>query len=421
MPLPDHPLRTSLTNELHARPFPAVTAPARIGFLVLKAEHNAVGRDAEADHRALQTLTDHYGLPAPDARARHYWADLPNAGLKWEHHTEVTTYTVIRSGLAAPFDGSAFDVLPKTWSDGAPHPQLTSMLIEVLPWQDEDEIESYLAQHFETESLVASYVLDGSALIAGGFRMDQAGHMRFCIFVRSGTGPRRIGRIAQRLCEIETYKSLSMLGFARARRITPDLVALDEALTSLLAEIDTREADDALAELLDIAAQIERHASGVSFRFSATEAYEPIVLQRIDALRESRFRGRQSLREFMLRRYDPAMRTVQSTQRKLNRMSERASNAAQLLRTRVDVHRSAQSQALLVSMDRRADAQLRLQKTVEGLSVVAISYYAVSLAGYVLAPIAKALHLDKATLMAICAVPIVGAVWWTVRRIRKKH
>ena len=114
------------------------------------------------------------------------------------------------------------------------------------------------------------------------------------------------------------------------------------------------------------------------------------------------------------------MRTVASTRSRLEALAERAMRAGELLRTKVDVARSAQNQALLESMDRRADLALRLQETVEGLSVVAISYYAVSLAGYRLYPLAGVLGVGKGVLTAGITVPVVGAVWWMVRRIRAR-
>src|SRR3546814_18423991 len=57
-------------------------------------------------------------------------------------------------------------------------------------------------------------------------------------------------------------------------------------------------------------------------------------------------------------------------------------SASNLLRTRVDIELEAQNRDVLMSMNRRARLQLRLQETVEGLSVVAISYYVVGLVGY---------------------------------------
>ena len=136
-------------------------------------------------------------------------------------------------------------------------------------------------------------------------------------------------------------------------------------------------------------------------------------------MREARFEGRQTFSEFMMRRYEPAMRTVKSAEARLEAMSARAVRAANLLRTRVDVERSAQNQKLLESMDKRSDLQLRLQRTVEGLSVVAISYYAVSLAGYLLYPVAEASGLSKGVLTALVTLPVVVTVWVLIRRLRK--
>jgi len=130
--------------------------------------------------------------------------------------------------------------------------------------------------------------------------------------------------------------------------------------------------------------------------------------------------GRQMLTEFMRRRYQPAMRTVKSNETRLKTMVERAARAGELLRTRVDVERSAQNQDLLERMDRRADLQLRLQHTVEGLSVVAISYYAVGLLSYALSPLAHAVGLDKSYLIAGITPVAVLLVWWAMRQVRRR-
>ena len=179
------------------------------------------------------------------------------------------------------------------------------------------------------------------------------------------------------------------------------------------------EAEDTLNALLEISAELETLSAQSSFRFGATWAYEAIVTERIAALREERFHGRQTFREFMVRRYQPAMRTVRSAQGRLDAMSARGVRAANLLRTRVDVERSAQNQNLLESMDKRADLQLRLQRTVEGLSVVAISYYAVSLASYLLFPLEAPTGLSKGLLTALITVPVVLLGWAAVRRLRR--
>lgn len=126
------------------------------------------------------------------------------------------------------------------------------------------------------------------------------------------------------------------------------------------------------------------------------------------------------LSEFMKRRYEPAMRTVLSTKARLHDLSARTERAANLLRTRVDVENAVQNKQVLARMDERAGLQLRLQETVEGLSVVAISYYALSLLNYLLAPIAPLLGLEKYQLLAGLTLPVVALVWWMAKRVRAK-
>lgn len=419
----DHPQRYTLVNELHARPAAKVTAPGVAVFLAVKPERDASKRDRAADRAHLLALLDRHGAghPAPDAT--HHSAELGRHHLKWESHTEFVTYTSFEQGLGErPFDPASFNVFPETWLHDAPGTRLTSILfqIEVMSENPQDMVEK-LVDWFVPESLAASTVLDGAAIIASDFRIDRAGHIRMAVFVKPGTGGRRVGRILQRLCEIETYKTISMLGLLRARALSPQMGALDDELsrmTRAMMEPDKR-SEDTLEALLRISSELENMMVENSFRFGATGAYEALVHQRIEVLREERFNGRQTLHEFMTRRYDPAMRTVKSAEARLSKMAERAMRAGQLLGTRVDVERSAQNQKLLESMDRRADLQLRLQNTVEGLSVVAISYYAVNLASYVAMPIMEPLGFSRNIAMALLAPLVVAGVWMAVRRIRR--
>jgi uncharacterized membrane-anchored protein len=421
MTLSDHPLRYALVNELHARPFPALSAPSVAAYIAIKEPIDAHNRDRGADVAHLTSLLDRHASPQPQPGATHYSGALGRAEVKWESHTEFVTYSAFTPGLdPRAFDPAEMEVFSEDWLASAPGKRVAAVLIRVEEMTDEDDMLAKLETWFVPESLAVARVVDGAALIAGDFRIDPAGNMRFAVFVRAGTGERRIGRIVQRLCEIETYRAMSMLGLMRARGLTERLNALDPRLSALVSGLDgvARPAEEALHELLAISAELESLAVQHSFRFGATGAYEAIVNQRIAALREERVQGRQSFGEFMMRRYDPAMRTVKSAEGRLRAMAERAMRAAELLRTRVDVERSAQNQKLLESMDRRADLALRLQHTVEGLSVVAISYYAVSLASYAAYPLVEAAGLSKGMAMAILTPLVVVAVWWGLRRVK---
>lgn len=420
----DHPLRYKLANELHARPFPSLVAPCRAVFLAVKQARNAVGRDRSADRAHLLDLLDRHGTAHPQPGATHFFGQIGKHRLKWESHTEFVTYTVFLDGLGErPFDPKDFDVFPVDWLAKAPGVRMTSALIRVETRDDDDDaLAAKIADWFVPESLAVSAVLDDSAVVAGDFRIDAAGHTRFAIFARPDTGERRVGRVVQRVAEIETYKTMSMLGLARARELSGKMGELDDELSALVSSLSNEEmaGEATLRALLSISAELEKLVAQTAFRFGATGAYEALVNQRIEVMREERFKGRQTLAEFMMRRFDPAMRTVKATERRLAQLAERAIRAGDLLRTRVDVARQAQNQELLESMDARADLQLRLQKTVEGLSVVAISYYAVSLVSYLAYPLAEPLGLSKGLLMAVLTLPVVGLVWLLVHRLRKE-
>ena len=418
----DHSLRYTLANELHARPFPAIAAPGTAVFLAIKQENHAVGRDRVADLGHLIDLLHRYGAPLPQTGATHFFTDLGKYQLKWEQHTEFVTYTLFGAGLSErAFDPAEFDMFPADWLAAMPGVRMTSALIRIETRPEAGTVTERLQKWFVPESLAVCRLLDDAAVVASDFRIDPAGHLRIAMFASQELGTRRIGRVIQRFCEIETYKTMSMLGFSRARNMQSRMGEIDQNLTTLMADMTSgaSAADATLDALLSISAELETLSAQSAFRFAATEAYEAIVAQRIDVLREQRFEGRQTFGEFMVRRYDPAMRTVKSTVLRLSTLADRAMRAGQLLRTRVDVERSAQNQALLESMDKRADLQLRLQRTVEGLSVVAISYYAVSLAGYLTYPLAEPLGVSKTMLSSLTTLPVVAMVWLAVRRIRK--
>lgn len=420
----DHPQRYALVNELHARPFPALTVPSHAVYIAVKEPERAVSRNRTADLAHLLALLDRHGSAHPQPGATHFSATLGRHGLKWESHTEFVTYSAFGPGLSPrAFDPTEADVFPVDWLATAPGARLVSALIRVeeMP-EDEAAMLAKVEAWFVPESLAISRVVDGAAVIAGDFRIDSAGHMRFAVFIRKGAEGRRVGRIVQRLCEVETYRAMSMLGLMRARDLGTQLNTLDAQLSTLMSGMTTADQppEAVLQTLLQIAAELESLSVQSSFRFAATDAYEAIVNQRISVMREDRVQGRQTFGEFMMRRYDPAMRTVKSVGARLQAMAARATRAAELLRTRVDVERSAQNQRLLESMDARADIQLRLQTTVEGLSVVAISYYAVNLLAYIAYPLAERAGISKALTMAILAPMVILGVWRMVRRIRKK-
>jgi uncharacterized membrane-anchored protein len=176
-----------------------------------------------------------------------------------------------------------------------------------------------------------------------------------------------------------------------------------------------------LRELTGLSASIEQLATSTAFRMSAARAYRTLVRQRGLELRQSRLPGLQTPTEFLERRFEPAMAYCDAVTTRMADISERISRASALLGTRVEIERERQNQELLGAMNRRAALQLRLQQTVEGLSVAAIAYYASGLVGYLFKGAADAgVRIDPEVATAIAVVPIVLAVAWSLRAARKR-
>ncbi|MEM7237308.1 MAG: DUF3422 domain-containing protein [Pseudomonadota bacterium] len=423
-----HPRRFPLTNELHARPFQPYHAPGRILYLAFKVPDNAAERDRQKDFDHLVQFLDRHGGPHPAGTAGHYSHDFGRFRLKWEQHTEFVAYTLYTpEPVGELFDHRLSGLMDQSWVEDAPGKVIAAIEIEIIEADGREAgevmIGNGIARNFNPEGLAISRILDGGGIAMSDFRIHEGGFTRFAVIVCQPTGPRRIGRSVQRLIEIETYKTLALLALPIARATATRLNEIEHDLTELVTQVSTADgtvAADILTRLSALSAEIEALSAASAFRFGAAGAYEQIVRDRIEMLRETRIEGRQLFREFMLRRFEPAMQTCHSASQRVDALATRASRVAELLRTRVDVEMEAQNQRLLRSMDERAGLQVRLQRTVESVSVVAISYYAVSLAAYLLVPFAGPLGLSKALLTSLIAVPVILGVWIAARIIRRR-
>ena len=169
-----------------------------------------------------------------------------------------------------------------------------------------------------------------------------------------------------------------------------------------------------------IARDVEEISSRTSYRYAAARAYAALVDKRIMELGEQKVMSFQRIGVFLDRRFGPVMATCTATAERLRSLAERSERASNLLRTRVDIALEAQNQQLLKSMEKRGHQQLRLQETIEGLSVVAISYYLLGIVSKLLEGLGGYAQFD-AKLLSLISIPVVVAlVWYGVRRLRRR-
>jgi uncharacterized membrane-anchored protein len=403
----DHPLRKQLNDEVHARPSDSLRAPLRVSYLALLSAPAA----AAEEWAHIDALLRRFGLRPPESRSSHFSADLGPFSLRFERHTEFARYTVTVPGpFDDPFSASALDALPADWVAALKGELIVAShgaVQETTP--GELNPEELAARHFEGNVLIGSRVGDDAAIALTDFRLRADGFSRFLIIDRHLT-PRQGGRLVQRILEIDTYRIMALLALPVARELTPMLASYEQELSKVTTVLESADAEDE-ATLLDRLTRLEAHIESREaenhYRFSAAAAYYDLVRRRIAELRESRIQGLQTFGEFTERRLAPAMNTCQSVAARQESLSAHVARANQLLATRVDITRERQNQALLESMDRRAKAQFKLQQTVEGLSIAAITYYMVGLIGYVAKGLkAAGLPVDYEIVMAV-SIPVV--------------
>ena len=416
---PDHTDRIALAHEVHARPPEPLETPSRATYVAVLID--PAERAQEAAH--LAELCGLFGVAAPAAGATHFSANLGQLRLKWERHGEFSGYTFFTAGHSpTPFSEPPTLRLPPGWLAALPGRTLVAAHAKLIEAGGADADPQFGARHFGGHIVVGSKVGGGAGTAYTDFRIHADGFSRFVLVNRSLT-PRQSGRMLQRLFEIEAYRMMALLALPIARHQGPTLTAIEGALASLTKNIAAEGSDDEvlLHALTRLAADVESGLASSQFRFGACRAYFELVTTRIGELRERRLAGIQTIEEFMARRFTPAVQTCATVSQRLHDLSERVAQASALLSTRVDIARERQNGALLASMDRRAKLQLRLQQTVEGLSVAAIVYYVGGLVSY----LAKALKAGgvkvEPDLIVGVAIPLVAvAVLLAVRRAHRR-
>ena len=225
-----------------------------------------------------------------------------------------------------------------------------------------------------------------------------------------------------------------MLGLPQVRQETLNLSNLEKQITDITKSVSKTAKKNLnkksiihtdyqkdLNELSYVVAKIEEIDSSTNYRLSATAAYYKLVEQRIHDLREERLESFQTNYEFLSRRLQPAIRTSEAFSRRLESLATRAQRADNLVRTQIEMGVQIQNKNLLESMELRARAQLRLQETVESLSIVAITYYIVGLLSTLVDPINfSKIFISKTTFLALCVPIILIFIWYIAKMVRKK-
>ena len=423
----DDAQRRVLHNEVHARPSARIRMPALVVYVAVLNE--GITREMEWQH--LRQLPGQEGLTLEHLSGNFQRLRFANHTLKWERHTEFTRYSLVQAlpedALTHGDDDTLIQslVVAPQWLATIPGRTVAAIMMAMIEG-DVDDLEGMRQtgeSWIEGRETMASLLGLRRSCVMTDFRLRDSGFEHLLVISPPGTTELRVGRISQRLLELETYRLMALRGLPVAKEMGPLLTQAESQLAEIMARMENAETSDQelLNTLIGLAARIEWATATHMYRFSATMAYQSLVEQRIEQLRETPIPGTQTVGEFMLRRLSPAIATVQATSQRLSSLSQRVERASALLRTRVDIATESQNQMLLEKLTKGQDLQLRLQSTVEGLSIAAIAYYVVSLILYV-GKAGKAAGLPvNPEILAGALIPLVLAgVWWGTRQIHKK-
>jgi len=418
-----HPQRQTLNDEVHTRAPMMLHSPEAVSYLAFLHHEGSAGR--EPAHVAA--FAAQLGLPEPDCSSGQVILDAGDFRFRWSRHNEFSSYTFFRhidSPDEAP-DDHALRKVPAAWCSAIPGQLVVATHVMIRP-DHEFNAEALVAKHLAGEApMVVSQISSGAGWVFTDFHIHADGFSRFLVVNHSLT-PRQTGRTVQRLVELETYRLIALLSFPVAKEVARLLSRAEDDLSDLVQRM-LQCADDAegehrlLGHLTRLAADVEQSVATTTYRFDAGAAYYRLIKLRIEEMRELRVTGFPTLQEFMDRRLMPAMETCATIAQRQEELSHRIARNAQLLRTRVEVELQRQNQQVLEQMNRRARLQLRLQETVEGLSVVAITYYGSQLVHYFSKGIQPQLAPLTSEIITAMAIPLIaGCVFLSLRRMRKR-
>ncbi len=402
-------------GEIHSRPFPQFPSNRVILHYAFMSEGG--GSVANA---VLGELCRTRGQAVPGKEARYHAMSWGRGNLRWENHSEFASFTY--DGPAPRAFQGVVNNHPFGNGFSAPGSLISATRIEVRPLNAANH---KLINRFDADSLTVTALGEGNSLLATDFRQDENG-MTVFLLLEGKLSDSRIGSYAKTVIELDTYRTLAMLGLPLARSISGKLSRMEVELSRLTGEMqsaDKGESEQLLDKINAIAAELETDAAASLFRFGASQAYGGIVQDRIETLGNDTLTGQISIGTYLNRSLPPALRTCASVEQRQANLSRKLSRIANLLRTRVEIEIESQNRNLLKSMNRRTQMQLRLQKTVEGLSVAAVSYYVVGLFYYVAQAMERWLPAGisaKAATGMFVPFALIG-IWLLVRKIQNRH
>ncbi|MCC2640617.1 MAG: uncharacterized protein K0S45_1030 [Nitrospira sp.] len=412
--------------------------PAHIHHVAYRMANPPVERPNS--RREFQQLLQALDIPegAIEEKFGYGFKDAPNGDrlvVVWEAHTEYYSYQVwhvVRDATSPlEFGSITFPGFSMPFSPLGLRVNALDMLF--LP--QEPPLEEEIRRKLPGAMVYGSRILGDDIVAVTSFTPDESDRERYLICSASEQVLRQqVAKIVDTIVAIENYYHLVMLPMKAFSRAVDQIHDYEQrhlyqraVLIEQLGGTTPQTMQKWLTVLTQDLLQVSRLAESMRYRLSASVPYDRIVQGNLASLQERPYAPLRQLSEYVRWKITGVTEGYQQLLRRIDAMEKDFEATVAVLRTHIElrlqeqnIELQDQNMKLLVSVDSTTKAQAVLQRTVESLSVIVITYYLTGLGSYVVKACYEMGWLKNANVATAIFVPIAFGISFALMTVGRK-
>lgn len=332
----------------------------------------------------------------------------------WEAHTEYYTYQIwhiINNKEIQPTFGEI--TFPDYHFPLCPlGEQITSLdiVVTIHPEYSADEIQKLIPGQF----LYGGHICHENISVITSFVEDANQRERYLIY--SQAAPPLTQNLNQLIDGITTLENYTHLILRPLRSFSEAIDEIHEferhhlikkgRISEQLPASTATALDEWMTELTADYVEVSRLAEAMRYQLSAAVPYESILKVTIQSIQEQPMPPYRPISEYVVGRITGIADGYKQLMRRIDAMNSAIEGTISIIRARIELLLARQNITLLVSMDQTTKRQAILQRTVESLSFIIISYYVTSLANYIFSAFQNIGWIRDAALATGLFVPV---------------
>ena len=208
--------RQKVLDEFNRRPYIELSSPLKLSMI------NILTKKKEKNYYYLDELCKYLSIPPPLENSNSFIHNYENKFLlKWNSHREFCTFQFIKNEDVHSkelFKKSKLQDVPDLWINSIDN-ILNCTNLEVANNINE---ENDIFNAFDNNYIVGSYINNRRGEVYSDFRIDGNGYNRILLINNSLT-KHQLGRTIQRVLDIESYRSMLMVGLINSNKINSNI------------------------------------------------------------------------------------------------------------------------------------------------------------------------------------------------------